>query len=262
MLEITHHTFNTYEQVFLEDWSSLTNLILKHTKHVKETLDGNTPVFSGKFLLNARQIDDALCGPFGPLFKRHINARAQKTRTLTALSFLPDDAYNKDDLPEDTSLGLSVKTLQNIDESAAKGLGKALDHLLQEHEMQWEAHMNEWQDLLINQLTATELAVTENEVNEFYMHMPMSELNERYDQLKLPTGKIKTPPYSFKDYYTLKLILTIHSALSRMHLANADSDIQLVLKKLHGNLKDIAKAEEALHKMQTDDMTQTLNVIN
>lgn len=260
MLNLKHYAFDTYTQCYLEDWKTVVAVIDKHTKQTKELLE-DAPQKTGRSLIDQRQLDDALNGPFSLMITRHIQARAKLKAIEIALSLSEKDAYKPEDLPENITMGCDTAVLKNTEISTILTIKKSLDSLLKEHEMQWESHISEWHDKLTHQLAEAALDVSENEIAEFLTSNPVSELNETFTDLKLPTAKVKNPPFSFKDYFKLKLIIIIHSALSRMHLPNTETDIQQYLKKLKDVLKEIAHAEDTLQKTQQAELSQTLDAV-
>ncbi len=89
---------------------------------------------------------------------------------------------------------------------------------------------------------------------------PLSELIDRFTELKLELPKTKKPTYHFSDYLILKLTLCVHSALSRQHVANPEEALQKVLKTLKANFKIIKQTESELIQQQNNRIEALMKI--
>lgn len=247
MIEIQNHFTGTYAKNLLADWTVIAQLIHQETVWVKDTINKQNKTAP---LLTDQQINDALNGPLQQFFISHLRAYAAITKVETALTIIKDDFFKENESAIENPLGIPDAFLEKMDFSALKELQNKLVTLTQENHKQWESEIQTWTASLLEALKKNNLTLSDIELQDFTINLPISELNDRFLNFKVPFPKLSKATFDFEQYFTLKTKLVIHSALSRSQLPNNDEAIEKISKTLHPILKSIRQAEKKLAEAQ------------
>ena len=143
-----------------------------------------------------------------------------------------------------------LKILDKLEFSTLKELRNQLDEKTKEHFSQWESHIKNWSELLLAEFAKNDFRLTDMEIQDFIINQPVSELNDRFIHLQLALPKLNKSHFDFQQYFTIKAMLSIQSALNRMQQSSTEKDIEQHLKIIHSALKTINKAEKELAQTQ------------
>ncbi len=266
MLTLDNHFISTYAKNYLSDWSVIKHIIKQQTTWVKDIIHASD---NENHAITDQQINDALNGPFQLFFKSHLRAYALLTKIETALTFTKDDTFKESDHMSDITLGISKYILDTTEFSTVQALRAKLDELTNTHYAQWETEIKNWTDLLLPefkllpQFKKNKLLLSENEIQDFSINQPLSEIHERLTELKIAIPKLSKSDFDFPQYFTLKATIAIQNALSRMQQPHTEKEIEEELKALKAPLKSIAHAEQTIIEMQQkalDDLLLPMTV--
>lgn len=248
MIETPHHFMLTYTKNFLSSCHTLSNCWHQQTMWMRDAIkQDNMTVIDA--LLTDTQIDDALNGPMQPFFQSHLAAYLELCKLSAAATFTSDENLKELTKNIDPTFGVPKKFLDdNIEKLSDKR--KALDKLTVEHHDAWLNAILQWNTQVLEAIKKSDVALTEMEINEFITNQPLSELSTQFTELKLTPPKLSKDEFNFQDYFTLKAILVVHSALHRMHLPSQDDDVMQKIKSLRDTLKTIRKEAQTLISAQ------------
>lgn len=240
-------------KALINDWLALRDIIAKISCTQKEAQEkvNEKPTWLLEVLDDTR-INDAFHGPFHPLIAELVAGYIVISKIRARLVITQDDnlkphVQNADfDLPQDLT--------KDINAAALDKKQRALDEAARHAWQQWQELIGSWQQNLLMQIGMNEVSLSDAEISEMQQIEPLSELMDRFTELKLELPKMKKPHYQFADYFHLKLVLCIHSALSRQHVVSVDEEIAKVLKKLKPELKKITQQEGELVQQQKTDI--------
>lgn len=264
MMTLTNHPIGTYAKALIQDWPTMADYILQKTQFVKDIVHAETssPSDADK-LLTKQSINDAFNGPFQTFFKCHLGALAKIMKATIALTLFKEDVLKKKDFDAPVDYGVPEYVLHQVEFSDLKKMKKTLDEHTQEHFAQWEGQIDAWQESLLLCLQQNNLPLNEIETQDFIQNEPITEINNRFTDLKIEIPKLKKDAFNFHQYFILKLTLTAHSALSRQHLSNTTKDISQAIQCAHPILKTIKNTEKELieaQKKAIDEITAQLNL--
>lgn len=258
MLSIESHFVGTYAKNLLADWSAISSLMIDRGQWVKETLEANEPSQPEKALLTDQKIDDALNGPYQQFFKTHLAAYAKISKLETAITLAKEDYFKEAEDASDLSLGLPSFLIERNDFSTLKNLKDQLNTAVKDHYKQWQEKEEEWKALIIAELKVVDLPFADVELQDLTINQPVSELNDRFINLKVVLPKLPKGPFDFQQYWMLKVVLATHSTLGRLHLPNNEKEIDEKLKLLRQAFKKIQDAEKALIDTQKEALKKLL----
>lgn len=262
MIELKNHFTGTYAKNLLVDWPVLTQFIRQQTTWVKDTInvknDANTHAF---LLLTDQQINDALNGPFQQFFIPYLRAHAAIAKIETAFTIKKEDFFKESEQSITNPLNVSDAFLAKIELSTLKDLRNKLTALTKEHFAQWESAIETWTKSLSQDLKKNNVTLSDLELQEFMINQPISELNDRFLNLKITLPKLSKSNFDFEQYFTLKTTLAIHSALSRSQMPNTESAIEKIFKALHSTLKSIHQTEKELSQTQETALKELTAVV-
>lgn len=258
MLTLDNHFCSSYSKVLLENWKVPNNLIYKKTLWIKDTLQ---PKSDEVALPSDQQIDDALNGPFQSFFKMVLNAYASVSKIEAAINLSKEDFFKESEQISDITLGVSQQKIANTEMSKLKELHARLDEVTKQCFEQWESNIQNWTDALLADYKKMNLALSDIELQDFATNEPVSELNARFVNLKVPAPKLPKSEFNFSQYFTAKATIAIHSALNRMQQPNSEKDILEKLKNLAPTLKLISKTENELASMHKKTIEHVIEVI-
>lgn len=248
----------TYAKVILSDWSSLVEIITKHTTYVKTTIQSED---QGYLIasLSDRQLKDALEGPLQVFFKQNISAFATLMRVQTELNLQKDEVFKEKAGQIPSENRLPAEKLFTLSLSDVEKCRKSLDQLVKQQDSEWDNIWNQIIDLFLHKFDEIEFPLSDIEIKEFMDREPISELRDRFVDLNLELPKLKNPQMTVEQYFILKAHLVVHSALSRQHKPHTDTDIKPILKSLRPVFNAIREGEQQLNdqqKQQTDEVIQ------
>ena len=243
---LPHHFTSTYAKNLLADWALISELISKKTAWIKETIQQTDDEQKNTRLLSERQLNDALNGPFQAFFKMHLNAYMQMTKLETALTIAKEEFFKDSEHPVDITFGIPESILTTTDLSSLKESREQLNQLTQKHHTELETTVQAWVQELLAAFEPNNVPLSKIEIEDFTANQPISELQDRFLNLKVTLPSLKKTDLDFQQYFRLKITLAIHSALHRMQLPNTDKDIEQALKTFQPILKTVGKAEEKL----------------
>lgn len=255
-LESEHsYFFSTHAKFILSEWSALHDLIVKHTTLIKKSKASAAEEETIK--LTDRHLQDALAGPYQAFFKPIITAYALLMRYRLELNVVEHDIFkeNRPILPEQQPI--PKKRLAKISITDLETMQDKLNDLITQYDDQWQDHIEQWQQLLLSDMSHALNSLSDIEMKEFKDLEPFSELLDRFTLLQLPLPKTKGTDMNFKNYFKLKSDLTIHSALSRQHKPHEQAEIDKILKLLKPTLDHIQKDEKQL----LENLSEAVNTI-
>lgn len=252
MIELQNHFISTYTKSLLSDWSVPTTLLLEETTRLKDIIQSEEskpdPVLA--LQINEQQINDALNGPFQHFFKAHLHAYATIAKVESALTISKEEFFKEGEHTADTIYGLSTSFLGKIEISTLKQLREKCDALTRQHHADWKTHIQNWQESLIAGFKKNNFLLSDPEIQDFAVNETISELHDRFINLKLGIPKLSNTAFDFQQYFTLKSALAIQSALARMQLPHSDKEIDSQLKNLNSIFKLSSKTEKGLIETQ------------
>lgn len=251
------HYISTHARIFLSDWRTLADLVNKHTKLVKESVQSEHNELEEesetkqekKPVLTTRQINDALNGPYQRFFKDKMTAYAAISRMKLELNIIKNEIF-KDKRQASPELSLPASQLEKFSMQDLHEIQNELNELTEKDNVEWETHLADWQQHIIEALKQYNISLNEIEIIEFQGKEPISELLERFTELNIQLPKTKKNGMNFAAYLTYKTNIAIHSALSRQHQPHEQTDINKILKSLKSVFDKITKEENNLIKKQ------------
>ena len=261
MLSLTPHYFGTYARNLVTDWSYMAKLMHEKTKWIKESIQNESDQDTNKRqfdVIDDQQIDDALNGPLQAFFTIHLSAYASIIKIDTAHKITSDDAFKESDQDIKEILEITPQQLEKINLEMLTTLRDTLYKSTQEHIAQWEEKQTAWTKTLLNAFKKNDIALNDIEIDEFSYFQPVSELQDRFTQLKLALPKLDNTPFDFEQYWILKATLAIQSALSSMQLPNTEKDVAESLKSLKSYLQQIKQEHETLEHAQKSALQELL----
>ncbi len=258
MIELQNHFISTYTKSLLSDWSVPATLLLEETARLKDIIHSEEskpdPLLASQF--NEQQINDALNGPFQHFFKAHLHAYATIAKVDSALTISKEEFFKESEHLADTIYGLSTSFLGKIELSTLKQLREKCDALTRQHHTDWKTHIQNWRESLIAEFKKNNLLLSDAEIQDFAVNETVTELHNRFLDLKLGLPKLNKTAFDFQQYFTLKSALTIQSALARMQQLHTEKEIDAQLKNLHSIFKSISKTEKELTETQKKVLTE------
>lgn len=251
MLELSNHFTGTYAKNILSDWKIISDYIRQQTVWVKDTIQAKHEIHELiPSLLTDLQLNDALNGPLQSFFKIHLKTYAAITKMNTALTIAKEDFFKDSEHINEKVFEVPQKSLDKLEFSTLKDLRNQLDEKIKEHFSQWKSHIKSWDELLLAEFAKNNFKLTDMEMQDFTINQPVSELNDRFIHLQLELPKLSKAHFDFQQYFTLKAMLAIQSALNRTQQSSTTHHIEQHLKTIHSALKTINKAEKELTQTQ------------
>lgn len=249
----------TYAKIILSDWPMLAELVSVHTQLIKHAPEQEKEVQQFN-LLSERQITDAIKGPYQAFFKQKMIAYAAISRLQLELTVEKEEVFKEKRTPPETK-ELPKKLVEKFSFSDLDNIRSELDQLTSEHDQQWKEYIQQWQGKILSRINEIGITLTEIEIKEFKDQEPISELYDRFVNLHIELPKTKKNAMNFQKYFTYKIYLIIHSALSRQHRPHQQEDIKKILKLLKSDLDAIRKEEKQIladQKQATDKLIEPI----
>jgi hypothetical protein len=236
------HTIPSTAKLLMTNWMALREIMAKITQTRKEKQEGNTPDLT--HLITDKQIFNAFYGPYHPLIQKLTKSYALINRIRTYFVITQDDNIKPHIQKENIELPKNINT--DINAASLDKIQKQLDVVAKTHFQQWEENVNNWGHQFVMQLTLNEINLSEHEIENFSAAETLSELLDQFTDLSLELPLKKNERYSFTDYFQLKSILCIQSALSRQHKPHDKNEIDTILKNFKRDFKQITQEENNL----------------
>lgn len=246
MLDLHPHFISTYSKNLLIQWTPISDLIRKLTAWIKETIQEKDQDQFTSSLLSDRQINDALNGPFQAFFKSHLATYVAIAKVETALIFSKEDFFKESEHELDMTFGVPEKLLTSMEISTLKNLRDQLDDITQNHYLAWETHIQAWIETLLDNFIKNDVQLSDLEIQDLLTNQPVSELHDRFINLKLTIPKLSKDHFNFQQYFTLKTTLAIQSTLGRTQQRGIQNDVEEVLKSFQATFKAIHASEKEL----------------
>ena len=255
MISLKTHFTNTYAKTLISDWPIMANLIEQKTAWLKESLQPNNKITSSlSTMLSDQNISDAYNGPFQNFFKPCLSAYAHIATLETAIHISKEEFFKEAEFEVDSTLGIPEKLLAQTELSTLKEVRTKLDTVVTENSLQWDSVIQGWTEKLLQEMKKNNLLLSEPEIQEFSTHQPVSELDDRFINMKIAAPKLPKDTFNFQQYFILKIVLAAHSALSRTQQPHTEKEIEQVIKIMQTPLQTIALAE----KEMTQDQQKTI----
>lgn len=255
----------TYTKITLSDFKILANLITNHSKLVKEAAretESQEAIESKQpRMLTDREILDALNGPLGIFFKDKIMAYSTIARVRLELTISKEELF-KEHRQQPEEYKINKKYLENLTLSEVSEIQNHLDELSENHYEQWHEKLNEWQQLILKKLETLGITLSIVEIQEFLGKEPISELLDRFTDLKIELPKTKKEAMNYSNYLKYKTNIAVFSSLSRQHLSYEEKDINRILKNLKSVFDQIRQEQEQLTKTQEQETNKTIETIS
>lgn len=262
MLDLQNHFTGTYAKMVLADWPLMSDCIRQQTIWVKDTIQSRQETDPLKpTVLTDLQISDALNGPLQAFFKCHLQAYSAIKKMDTALTISKEDFFKDSEHINEKIFAMPESLLATMEFSTLTELRKQLDEKTKAHYEQWQSTISDWVTQLLAEFKKNNLKLSDIEVKDFSINQPASELNDRFINLKLTLPKLHKTHFDFQQYFTLKAMLTIQSALNRTQQPRTEKDIEQQLKMLQPLLKKINQAEKELQNTQQKTVAQLIAAI-
>ena len=233
------------------DWASITRFIIEHGRPMKEKI--NPDENQQNHVPSEAQFNDALNGPFSAYIHQVLSSFAKIARVRIEHNRKESDFFlteatkdNPHDIPERLLKQTSIAECDN--------LSNQLNDQVTTYNQQWRDSANRWCEQVQHQLTSQELPLSEIEVNELFDDEPISDVLNRYTELKVEHPKLPKE-MGFATYYKLKATLTVHSVLSRLQKPHAATDIDKYIKPLKKLLETISEEQNQLLNTQQTEIT-------
>lgn len=260
MIELRNHFISTHTKLLLGDWSIPTSILREETARLKDIIHSEEskpdPLIAS--LITDQQIDDALNGPFQHFFKAHLHAYATIAKIESALTITKEEFFKEGEQTTDTIYGLSTSLLGKIELSTLKQLREKCDALTKQHHADWKSHIQQWRESLLAEFKKNNFLLSNLETQDFAVNETISELHDRFLNLKLALPKLSKSTFDFQQYFTLKSALMIQSALARMQQPHTEKEIDVQLKNLQSIFKSISKTEKELVETQKKAMVELM----
>jgi len=258
MLNLKSHFINTYGKMLLQDWVSMMRLIQRQTQRIASAIRAaDTDHIELKDVLTEPQINDAFNGPLQQFYRQHLLAYSAIKRVETALNVTKNELFkDSDSMAENQHFSVPAALLNRIELSDLKQLLHSLNTLMETHYHEWEKNVSDWTALLLEKLKQNP-TLSDLEITTFVINEPISELHDRFVDLKTELPEFSKSPFGFSQYFTLKAVFVIQSALARLQQPNDTKHVHIVLKPLHSEFKSIHKIEKTLlasHQKAIDEL--------
>lgn len=263
MLSLENHFIGTYGKNALQNWSVIAKFIQQHGTWIREMISKSeqTESHPEDILLTDQKINDALNGPLQNFFKTHLFAYATIAKLETAATLTKEDYFKETEHTEELNLGLPNYLIERNDFSTLKNLREQLSAMTKEHHAQWAEKEKEWEAIIIAELKVIDILISDSELQDLTMHQPISELNDRFINLKLTPPALPKDPFNFQQYWMLKSAIAIQSVFGRLQQPITDKEINDKVKLLKTAFKKIADTEKELIDTQRNAIQKLLTPI-
>ncbi|MDF1759588.1 MAG: hypothetical protein P1U40_03525 [Coxiellaceae bacterium] len=224
----TSYFIPTYVRVMISDWSNIARFISEHARPMKDKV--NPDENQQNYVPSETQVNDAMNGPYNAFIHQCISgfakiARVRIEHTRKDSDFFIEEATenNPSDIPE--------RLLKQTSAAECDNLSKQLNDQVATFTQQWRDAADHWVTQVQQQLVSQDLPLSEIEITELKDDEPLSDILDRYTELKVDQPKLPKE-MNFAVYYKLKATLAVHSVLSRLQKPHTASDIDKHIKPL------------------------------
>lgn len=264
MTDLQNHFLSTYSNALLSDWTVIRDILITETQWMKERVQTDTqpdPILAQQ--ISGQRINDAFNGPFQHFFKAHLHTYAMMTKIESALTIKKEELFKEAENTEHAFYGISSRHLEKIEISTVKQYKEQCNSVTKQHHQDWQTHIQQWCDAILVECQKNHFTLFDVETQDLQTNQTITELYNRFVDLKLPMQKLSKVPFDFHQYFIVKSMLAIQSALARMQQAPTESAIHEQLKILLPIFKSIKKAEEktiAAQRKTLNELTAGLSV--
>lgn len=250
----------TYVRVFISDWNNLRDFIVSHGTPMKDKVN-QTDINKDK-IPSDLQLNNTMNGPYANFIASLLNHYSKIIKVRMELS-LNDSDFFKREQHEQNPYNIPESVLKKISLAECDNILTQMNDLVGKLSEAWRNQATDWSNRTIDALIEhTGLHLSEIEEKEFLDDEPMSDILERFTELKIEPPKLKKGDMDFAQYLKLKCSISLHSVLHRSQQADKKTDINKLLKPLKGLLEEIHQQQQALlqaHESELMALTQPFN---
>lgn len=244
----------TYVRLLCSEWTAINTLIIEHGTPMREKIHGKR-----EFLIPEESyLNDALNGPYQPFLETCLNAHARVARIRLELTLEENDLFKRGENVPSNPARIPQKILKKCNLAECDNLTKKLSEHIQTYAGQWRESVHTWSLELQSALNQAGLKLTDIEIQHFNDDEPISDLHNRFIELKLEKPTYKREKKGFSAYFILKLTLAIHSILSRLQQPHGPSEIEPYLKSAKSPLEKIHQEETQLLNAQKTELNSLI----
>ena len=247
----------TYTRAVLSDWQVLAGVIVQHTQLLEDVKkNGDKPPVIPN-LLTDQHITDSLNGPYSAFVSQKMRAYAAIGR-LKSEHIIQENELFKEGSSNPIESQLSPQFLSSYSLANLNAMQKQLNQLTAQHHSQWVDNHIQWNEAVAQALGNAGISLSEIEYNGLCDDEPISELLDRFIELKLELPKSRSNTDTFDGYLTLKAYLAVQSSLSRNQKSSTPDEVNKVLKSLKSLFNDMEKQQQ---KLLSTQLGETNNII-
>ncbi|MDF1795978.1 MAG: hypothetical protein P1U63_05520 [Coxiellaceae bacterium] len=250
----TSYFIPTYTRIMISDWSNIARFIIEHARPMKDKV--NPDENQQNYVPSESQVNDALNGPFNGYIHQCISAFAKIARVRIEHTRKDSDFFiteatenNPNEIPE--------RLLKQTSSAECDNLTKQLNDKVATYSQQWRDAANHWVSQVQQQLMSQDLPLSEIEITELKDDEPLSDVLDRYTELKVEHPKLPKE-MNFAVYYTLKTTLAVHSVLSRLQKPHTANDIDKHIKPLKKLFVTITEEQKQLLENQQVEIAEII----
>lgn len=244
----TRFVIPTYARVLCNDWSSIKQFIVEHGAPMKDKVGQNA--ISNTTIPSSEYMSNALSGPFAPFIELCLSCHAKVARVRLELNLTDNDLFKRETTEDKNPAKIPERILSQSSVAECDNLNKQLTDHIQNLVASWRDHCHHWMEQLSQQLSTEGLTPAEIELQSFFDDEPISDLYNRFIELKLEHPKRKSSQSVLYYYLNLKLILLVQSVLSRLQKPHNMTDIDPLIKTCRPLLDEIQNQAQQLLETQ------------
>ena len=146
------HNYSSYARILISDWKVLAELVNNHTAFIKKTAQGKAPTTSLEDppeILDQRQLEDAVNGPYSAFFKTAFSAYARLSRVKMELNLRENEVFKDGRAEISPDLKLPSKLIEGLNFAKLDEIANLLNDITREHNDQWLQALSAWCNTLI-----------------------------------------------------------------------------------------------------------------
>ena len=207
-------------------------------------------------LISPIQIKTTFEGPYQNFLKLMITTYAKNARIRFEKHLLQEEIFkgNRISLVKNQ---ITSQKLEKINFSDLNQIEEKLNQMTNDFHQKWQEFYSEAAQNFIEHCKKENILLTTYEKKEIHDEEPFSELTAKFIELNLTLPEYKSP-LTFTQYLSMKIHLTLQSALSRQHLPHGNTEINEILKKFKPNFNKMSKQEKQLFNKQQDQVNEVI----
>ena len=258
--------YSTYTKIYINDWIEFRKCLAEHTA----AISGSSPEIQDLPLIIDKDLNDALNGPYAPVFKDHLDAYlsikqlgfekrdAYESVFTDAKKKLPENPCNMQDRAADQKIERKKVPNELLEIITSAELEKKQDELNALFEQSFST-FTKLHKAAYNEATKIFSSIgcnlSEQDKSFLYADEPLNEVQRRFIDISLEIPKIKDRGLFFSHYFQLKLILGIHSSLSLQQQPHGDKEIKDKLKEFKNIINTCEMHEEKMMDTQKSNIS-------